>query len=83
MPIIPCDETFDTRVLAARLAAQPKVLEMLDLMRENAQGDLWSTDEAERRVTAILRETGQELLTGWARQVADAVTGESPMRLSH
>ena len=50
---------------------------------ENAQGTLWRTDEAGRRVTAILRETGQELLTGWARQVADAVTGESPMRLSH
>ncbi|MCM8623940.1 MULTISPECIES: hypothetical protein [Candidatus Accumulibacter] len=86
MPLISCDEAFDTRVLAARLAAQPKrlakLLEKLDLM-ENAQRDLRRADEAGRRVTAILRETGQELLTGWARQVADAVTGESPTRLSH
>ena len=86
MPIISCDEAFDTRVLAACLAAQPKmsakVLEMLDLM-ENAQGNLRRADEAKRRVTEILRETGQELLTGWARQVADAVTGESPTQLSH
>lgn len=80
MPLISCDEAFDTRVLAARLAAQPKmlakVLEMLDLM-ENAQGDLRRADEAERRVTEILRETGQELLTGWAGQVAEAVTAEA------
>ncbi|HNF92438.1 MAG TPA: hypothetical protein PKZ67_09545 [Accumulibacter sp.] len=80
MPIISCDEAFDTRVLAACLAAQPKmsakVLEMLDLM-ENAQGNLRRADEAKRRVTEILRETGQELLTGWAGQVADAVTAEA------
>lgn len=64
----------------ARLAAQPKMLvkvvEMLDLM-ENAQGDLRRADEAERRVTEILRETGHDLLTGWAGQVAEAVTAEA------
>lgn len=80
MPLISCDEAFDTRVLAARLAAQPKrlakLLEKLDLM-ENAQRDLRRADEAGRRVTAILRETGQELLTGWAGQVAEAVTAEA------
>ena len=79
MPIISHDETFDTRVLAVRLAAQPKmlakVLEMLELM-ENAQGNLRRADEAERRVTEILRGTGQEILTGWAKQVAEAVTAE-------
>ena len=80
MPIISCDEASDTRVLAARLAAQPKrlakALERLDLM-ENTQGELRRVDEAERRVTEILWETGQELLTGWAGQVADAVTAEA------
>ncbi len=80
MLIISCDEASDTRVLAARLAAQPKrlakALERLDLM-ENTQGELRRADEAERRVTEILWETGQELLTGWAGQVADAVTAEA------
>ncbi|KFB70425.1 MAG: hypothetical protein AW09_004481 [Candidatus Accumulibacter phosphatis] len=36
MPLISCDETFDTMALAIRLGAQPKmlakVLEMLELM---------------------------------------------------
>ncbi len=80
MLILSCDEASDTRVLAARLAAQPKrlakALERLDLM-ENTQGELRRADEAERRVTEILWETGQELLTGWAGQVADAVTAEA------
>lgn len=80
MPKISRDETCDTRDWVARLAAQPKmlakVLEMLNLI-ENAQGDLRRADAAERRVTEILRETGQELLTGWAGQVADAVTAEA------
>ena len=70
----------DSRDWVARLAAQPKMLvkvvEMLDLM-ENAQGDLRRADEAERRVTEILRETGHDLLTGWAGQVAEAVTAEA------
>ena len=73
MPLISCDETFDTMALAIRLGAQPKmlakVLEMLELM-ENAQGNLRRADEAERRVTEILRGMGQEILTGWAEQVA-------------
>ncbi len=80
MPKISRDETCDTRDWVARLAAQPKmlakVLAMLDWM-EHAQGDLRRADDAERRVTEILRETGQELLTGWAGQVADAVTAEA------
>jgi hypothetical protein len=44
---------------------------------ENAQGNLRRADEAERRVTEILRGTGQEILTGWAKQVAEAVTTEA------
>ncbi len=80
MPLISCDETFDTMALAIRLGAQPKmlakVLEMLELM-ENAQGNLRRADEAERRVTEILRGMGQEILTGWAEQVAKEVTAEA------
>ena len=62
------------------LAAQPQRLvkggDAVDLM-ENAQGDLRRADEAGRRVTEILRETGHDLLTGWAGQVAEAVTAEA------
>ena len=80
MPTIFRAEACDSRDLAARLAAQPKmwvkVVERLDLM-ENAQGDLRRADEAERRMTEILRETGHDLLTGWAGQVAEAVTAEA------
>lgn len=73
-------EACDSRDWVARLAAQPKllvkVIEMLELM-ENAQGELRRADEAERRVTEILRETGHDLLTGWAGQVAEVVTEEA------
>ena len=73
-------EACDSRDWVARLAAQPKMLvkvvEMLDLM-ENARGDLRRADEAERRVTEILRKTGHDVLTGWAGQVAEAVTAEA------
>jgi hypothetical protein len=49
---------------------------MLELV-ESAEGDLRRADEAERRVTEILRGTGQEILTGWAEQVAESVTAEA------
>ncbi|NMQ07626.1 hypothetical protein E4Q08_21500, partial [Candidatus Accumulibacter phosphatis] len=77
MPKISHIEPCDSRDLVARLEANPKilakVLEMLELV-ENAEGDLRRADEAERRVIEILRGTGQEILTGWAEQVAEAVT---------
>ncbi|NMQ06335.1 hypothetical protein E4Q08_14270, partial [Candidatus Accumulibacter phosphatis] len=79
MPKISHIEPCDSRDLVARLEANPKilakVLEMLELV-ENAEGDLRRADEAERRVIEILRGTGQEILTGWAEQVAEAVTAE-------
>ncbi len=79
MPKISRIEPCDSRDLVARLEANPKilakVLEMLELV-ENAEGDLRRADEAERRVIEILRGTGQEILTGWAEQVAEAVTAE-------
>ena len=61
--------------MAAKPKILAKVLEMLELV-ENAEGDLRRADEAERRVTEILRGTGHEILTGWAEQVAEAVTAE-------
>ena len=80
MPKISPTEPWDLKDLAARLAAKPKILakvvEMLELV-ENAEGDLRRADEAERRVTEILRGTGHEILTGWAEQVAEVVTNET------
>ena len=74
------DDLVDAKTLADRLAARPKmmakVVKMLDLM-ENAEGDLRRADEAERQVIEIMRETGQELLSGWAGNVAEVVTAEA------
>ena len=80
MPHISCDVDSKASALAVRLVGRPKILakvvEMLDLV-ENAEGDLRRADEAERRVTEILRETGHDLLTEWAGQVAEVVTVEA------
>jgi hypothetical protein len=74
------DDLVDAKTLADRLAARPKmmakVVKMLDLM-ENAEGDLRRADEAERQVIEIMRETGHELLSGWAGNVAEVVTAEA------
>ena len=80
MPQISRNEACDAKDVMVRLSAQPKilakVLEMLDLV-ENTQGDLRRADEAERRVTEILRKTGHDLLTEWAGHVAETVTAEA------
>lgn len=74
------DATCAARDWAIRLASQPqllaKVLEMLDLV-EGAAGDVRRADEAELRVIEILRETGNEVLTAWARRLADVATAEA------
>ena len=57
--------------LAERLKEYPgltaKVEVMLDIM-ENAGGDLVKAAEAEQRIIEELRQTGNEVLQGWAQR---------------
>lgn len=53
-----------------RLQRHPHLRERLESMlsiAEDAEGDLVKADEAERRIIEEVRQTGNELLTGWAQ----------------
>jgi hypothetical protein len=63
---VPSKATLEER-LKEYPELKAKIETMLGIM-ENAGGDIEKAAEAERRIIAALRETGNEVLHGWARR---------------